>query len=198
MAHLYLIAGPNGAGKTTLYERVIGPTVGLPFLNADRIAAEMADGAVLDEATSIAAVQEAAVRRDRLIEAGRSFVAETVFSHRSEVELVRRAAGADYSVHLYVVVVPVELSVARVVARVANGGHSVPEERIRARHARLFAHVAEAMALAAETVVYDNSSLRAPFRKLYEWRGETLRVIGSWPDWGPAELHPDRLPRRDS
>ena len=42
-----------------------------------------------------------------------SFVTETVFSHPSKVDLVRAAAAAGYQVTLHVVMVPVDLSVAR-------------------------------------------------------------------------------------
>ena len=41
MSFLDLIVGPNGAGKTTLYELIIATgRPGLPFVNADRIAAD--------------------------------------------------------------------------------------------------------------------------------------------------------------
>jgi arabinosyltransferase C len=41
VSFLDLIVGPNGAGKSTLFERVIEPArPGLPFVNADRIAAD--------------------------------------------------------------------------------------------------------------------------------------------------------------
>lgn len=44
-----------------------------------------------------------------------SFVTETVCSHPSKVELVADAISAGYVVHLHVMLVPVELSVRRVV-----------------------------------------------------------------------------------
>jgi predicted ABC-type ATPase len=41
VSRLDLLAGPNGAGKTTLFRRAIGPLrPGLPFVNADLIAAQ--------------------------------------------------------------------------------------------------------------------------------------------------------------
>jgi hypothetical protein len=53
--------------------------------------------------------------------------------------------------------VPEDLSVVRVGLRVRAGGHDVPEAKIRARHRRLFALVADAVDAVDETVVYDNS-----------------------------------------
>ena len=43
MSHptLHVLAGPNGAGKTTLYETTVKAfTVGVEFVNADRLAFE--------------------------------------------------------------------------------------------------------------------------------------------------------------
>lgn len=195
MSHLHLLAGSNGSGKTTLYERVIRPITGLPFVNADEIAKALAGGAEIDEELSIRAAQMAAQRREEMIAAGTSFVAETVFSHPSKVDLVHRAIEQGYVVHLYVVVVPVELTVARVRARVSNGGHDVPEDRVRARHRRLWAHMADATRVADETTIYDNTSAAVPFRTLAQLRRGNL-VPGwaePWPGWVPPELHPDRF-----
>lgn len=195
MSHLYLLAGSNGAGKTTLYERVIGPTTGLPFVNADKIASALAGGEPITEALSLEAAQLAAQRRSDLIDQGRSFVAETVFSHPSKVDLVRSARARGYAVHLHVVVVPEDLTVARVRTRVANGGHDVPEMRVRARYGRLWRLVAEAITLADDATVYDNSRLRTPFQVLARYtdgRGQ-VSPSASWPRWVPPELHPDNV-----
>lgn len=42
MPILHLLAGPNGSGKTTYVERVLD--LGLPFINADAIAARLWPG----------------------------------------------------------------------------------------------------------------------------------------------------------
>lgn len=193
MSHLYLLAGSNGAGKTTLYERVIRPTTGLPFVNADVIARSIAGDGPITEEISIAAAKSAAERRDELLRSGVSFVAETVFSHPSKVELVRTARDAGYFVHLFIVVVPVDLTAARVRARVANGGHDVPEDRIRARYERLWPLVADAVRLANEAVVYDNSRAKTPFQVIARFAdGVPVDApFAPWPKWAPAVLKPD-------
>jgi predicted ABC-type ATPase len=66
--------------------------------------------------------------RKALVEARRPFIAETVLSHPSELELIDTAQVAGYTVIVQVLLVPEELSVARVAHRVAARGHSVPEE----------------------------------------------------------------------
>lgn len=183
---LYLLAGPNGAGKTTFYEKVLS-TTRLDFINADMIAAHRWPG---DEApNSYAAAAEAAQLRARYIEQRRSFITETVFSHPSKVDLVQEATAAGYRVHLRVLVVPVGLSVARVAQRVAEGGHDVPNDKIRERHVRLWAHVAEAIELAYEARVYDSSRQSGDhFVEVARYQYGQLLGEPAWPRWTPEEL----------
>jgi predicted ABC-type ATPase len=183
---LHVIAGPNGAGKTTFYVAVLGPVTHLDFVNADVIAAERWPDAQVEHAYDAAKV--AADERSRRIEARRSFATETVFSHESKVALLREARDAGYRVVLHVVLIPEELAVARVVDRVANGGHDVPEDKVRARFTRLWRHLREAIAQADEAHVYDNTSAAGPFRLVASYADG--RVVGSprWPSWTPADL----------
>ena len=133
---MHLLTGPNGAGKSTLVTRVLQPVTGLPFVNADLIAAREWPDAEAEHAYD--ASHLAAPNRDELIADGASFITETVFSHQSKVDLVRTAHDVGYLVHLHVIVMPANLCAARVAERVLNGGHSAPEEKIRQRHERLW------------------------------------------------------------
>ena len=131
MSRLDLLAGPNGAGKTTFYELVIAPDrPGLPFVNADRIASDRFPGREVEMAYEAGAIAEKA--RQALIDARIDFCAETVFSHKSKVDLVTAAVAAGYDVVLHVVMIPFVLSGPRVSARVATGGHAVPTTKLRA------------------------------------------------------------------
>lgn len=183
---LHLLAGPNGAGKTTLFERVIEPATHLPFVNADRIAAERWPGDEL--AHGHEASRSAADERDRLLAARVSFATETVFSHDSKVDLLRDAVAAGYLVTLHVVMVPEEASVLRVVSRVEHGGHSVPEDKVRARWHRLWPLVAAAAPLALETRVYDNSKAATPLRLVAVMRDGQTVGTSDWPTWTPEDL----------
>ncbi len=182
---LHLLAGPNGAGKSTLAERVILPVTHLPFVNADVLAARHG---LTDAAGAYQAAQMAGAERERLIIARESFITETVFSHPSKVDVIRLAQSAGYHVTLHVVLVPVELSVARVADRVRRGGHDVPEEKVRARHGRLWMYVADAVVLSDECFVYDNSSARQPLRLVAHFQLGQLIGTPDWPAWGPREL----------
>ena len=115
-------------------------------------------------------------------------MAETVFSHESKVDLVRRASRAGYIVVLHLIVVPEDLAVARVGDRVANGGHAVPEDKIRSRHNRLWRPVAEAIGIADQAHVYDNTSAKSPFKPVAMYRAGTLVQQPRWPAWAPTEL----------
>lgn len=183
---LHLLAGPNGAGKTTFSERVLAPATGLPFVNADRIAeARWPDDPV---AHAYDAAELAAEERREAIRERRSFVSETVFSHPSKLALLRTAGEAGYRRTLYVVLIPEELAVQRVLVRVETGGHAVPEEKVRARYRRLWRLLRDAVGLADEARVLDNSRAAKPFRPVA--RFSAGRLVGStdWPPWTPPEL----------
>lgn len=153
---MVLIAGPNGSGKTTLYEEWIRSRFGQwPFINADWIATDRW-GTQGREQHSYDAAKEAANLREAFIQHQTSFVAETVFSHESKIDLVQRAKDAGFGVLFLIVHVDPGLAVERVEDRVATGGHAVPEDKIRKRHARLFRHLAAAIPLADITILFDN------------------------------------------
>jgi len=183
---LHLLAGPNGAGKSTLAERVLVPVTGLPFVNADHIAARDWPGTEMGHAYE--ASRLAVAERARLLDQRASFITETVFSHPSKLELVEQSVAMGYLVHLHVVMVPVDLSVARVAERMRRGGHEVPEEKIRQRHARLWALVASARDHADRTVFYDNTRAAAPFREVATFQNGLPIGEPQWPDWTPVEL----------
>jgi predicted ABC-type ATPase len=183
---LHLIAGPNGAGKSTLFDLVIGPVTGLELVNADLIAAERWPDDPAAHAYD--ASQLAAERRDVLLASRTSFVTETVFSHESKLDLVKAAVDAGYIVTLHIVMVPEELAVARVPNRVGNGGHDVPEEKIRSRYKRLWQLLAAAISLVDEAKVYDNSVAKTPFRVVASFDRGVAAAKPRWPRWTPNAL----------
>lgn len=183
---LDLVVGPNGAGKTTFARLTLLPSLppGTAFVNADEIARRLWGEAA--EARAYEAARRAAVTRQELVRTRRPFVAETVFSHPSKLDLISDAQAHGYTVELHVLVVPEEVSVLRVRNRVAAGGHSVPEDKIRGRYRRLWALVAEAFRMADGAVAYDNSSNRRPRVIARAFSGMVLSA--DWPSWCPEEL----------
>ena len=183
---LHLLAGPNGAGKSTLFRRVIGPITNLQFVNADELAVRHWPSD--PEVHGYEASQIAASVRQELLGGRISFVTETVFSHDSKLELVEAARAVGYIVHLHVVVIPVDLAVARVADRVARGGHRVPEDKVRQRYERLWGIVAQAVVAADRATVYDNSRADTPFVVVAEFFSGTVAADAAWPVWAPLEL----------
>ena len=183
---LYLIAGPNGAGKTTFAERVLIPATGLPFVNADAIAARRWPGA--DPEHAYEASREAADEREALFAQRGSFITETVFSHRSKIDLTRTAVASGYWVELDVIMVPVELTVARVADRRRRGGHDVPVRKIRERYARLWSLVKQAARDVDVCSYFDNSAARHPFHEVARYERGRLVGQATWPEWTPTEL----------
>jgi predicted ABC-type ATPase len=181
-----LVIGPNGAGKSTFVELTLAPLVpGSVFVNADEIA--KARWPQDPAAHSYEAARVAADTRVRLIEQGRSFIAETVFSHPSKLELITAAQAGGYTVALHVLLVPEDLAVARVGYRVAAGGHGVPENKIRERHQRLWPLVVEAIGRCDTATVYDSSQARGP-RIVAQMSGGFAVGAVSWPKWSPPVL----------
>ncbi|WP_029430620.1 AAA family ATPase [Blastococcus sp. URHD0036] len=183
---LDLVVGPNGAGKSTFVELVLAPLrPGVTFVNADVIASARWPDDPSGHAYDAARV--ASDTREALIAAGVPFIAETVFSHPSKLDLVSRAQAAGYTVALHVLLVPEQLSVHRVLHRVAAGGHAVPEEKIRSRYARLWPLVADAIGQADLSAVFDNSRVDGP-AEVARFAGGLSVGACRWPDWAPDEL----------
>ena len=186
MKRLDLVIGPNGAGKSTFVELTLAPLLpGSVFVNADEVAKQRWPYDPTEHAYDAALV--AAKTRDKLIELGHPFIAETVFSHPSKLDLIDTAHAAGYTVVVHVLLIPEELAVLRVKYRVRAGGHPVPENKIRERYHRLWSLVADAIVRADTATVYDNSARKGPCIMAQMSAG---LIVGAprWPSWTPRTL----------
>jgi predicted ABC-type ATPase len=186
MNRLDLVVGPNGAGKSTFIAFTLAPLLpGSVVVNADEIARQRWPKDPVSHAYD--AAQVAADTRAKLIELGRSFIAETVFSHPSKLDLIHAAHAGGFTVVLHVLLVPEDLAVERVRHRVQSGGHDVPKTKIRQRYRRLCPLVAEAIAVSDIATIYDNSRLRGP-RIVAQLSGGDIVGSPDWPQWTPQAL----------
>jgi predicted ABC-type ATPase len=130
---LLMIAGPNGAGNTTLTQHLLRKDIDLgEYINPDDIAAGLTG--TLAERTKQAQLI-ADKRRDECIRTKQSFSFETVMSHPSKIEILVRAKEAGYIVLLYFVGTDdPQTNIERVALRVAQGGHVVPDDKVRDRN----------------------------------------------------------------
>ena len=139
MKQLWLLVGGNGAGKSTFYRLVLEP-LGLPFVNADRLARHVYPEA--PKAHSYEAALLAEQQRNTLLLNGASFCFETVYSHPAKIDFVARAKALGYAVIMEVIHLErPELNAARVAQRVREGGHDIPTEKLLQPIPRMLAHV---------------------------------------------------------
>lgn len=96
--------------------------------------------------------------REIMLEKKRRFSFETVFSHESNLDIMRRAAESGYKVYLYFVSTESpEINKYRVKLRVSQNGHDVPEELIVPRYYRSLNLLYEAAEIAYQCFFFDNS-----------------------------------------
>jgi len=185
----YLLAGPNGAGKSTLY-RALALAGTIPtaaeFVNADLHEAANLPHIAEPEQRSARARQWADARRAELLQAGQSFVSETVFSHESKLALIQEAQAKGFFIMLLVVALDQpERLLARVAQRVTEGGHAVPPERILARYPRTLAHLTQAVRLADAAILYDSADVTPGTHTAVatckgDWTQELMQPMPEW------------------
>lgn len=180
---LILLAGANGAGKSTLYQTRIARSFAGSFINADLIQRDELRDASME--ASYRAAKIAALRRSEFLDARKSFATETVFSHPSKLDIIKDARERGYIIIvMHVGVDDPDLSVARVRCRKEEGGHDVPEDKVRARYARGQPLIRQAVLLADRGMVFDNSKLNTPPRLVLLFaNGRLVRVDPVLPGW---------------
>ena len=123
----------------------------------------------------------------RLIHLKRKFSFETVFSHESKLDLMRKARTAGYKVYLYFIATEdPAINKDRVKTRVEQGGHDVPAALIEKRYHRSLAQLKDAMDLAYHAFLFDNTGLQPRLFAEYKTTlsGSALKIgKGGWPSW---------------
>ena len=150
---IIVFAGPNGSGKSTITKlaKVIEP-----YINADEIKRS-------NHCTDLEAAIMAEKLRESAVSLRHSFTFETVLSTDRNLNLLQRAKSEGYFIRcIYVLTANPTINIYRVKSRAANGGHDVPEDKIRARYARCLALIPEIVKVSDILHMYDNSI--TPFR----------------------------------
>jgi predicted ABC-type ATPase len=153
---LIIIGGANGVGKTTLAREFVAVEK-LRYLGADDIAHEL--NADHPERAAIAAARLFSARLNAALEAGESLVVEITLSGLHARKWLEKAVERGYRVViLFVYLDSAELCLERIAARVAMGGHAVPEPDVRRRFVRSTANFWQAYRnLADEWALYYNA-----------------------------------------
>ena len=130
---IVILAGPNGAGKTTFAREFLPKEAACPrFINVDLIAEGLSpfDPEVAAFQAGRLMVQEIATR----IRHRESFSFETTLSGLRYARLIPQWQKKGYFVKLIFLRLPdPEIAIARVAARVTQGGHAVTKEVVRRR-----------------------------------------------------------------
>jgi len=157
---IYVLAGPNGAGKSSFGGAMIR-AMGADYFDPDEAAQKIAAinlGATTAEVNS-AAWHEGKRLLERAIAERGNYAFETTLGGTTIAMLLARAIGQAIDVHIwYVALDSPELHLARVAARVARGGHDIPEHDIRRRYDASRQNLIDLMPYLATLHVYDNSA----------------------------------------
>lgn len=163
-----VLAGTNGAGKSSVAGASLRARGGEHF-NPDEAARqimELEPGMGVVEANSRAWLQgkrllENAIAR-RL-----EFAFETTLGGNTIPALLHKAHNAGLEVRVWFVgLATPDLHIARVKARVAAGGHDIPEAKIRERYDRSRENLIRLLPILAELWVFDNSAEQDPAQRI--------------------------------
>jgi predicted ABC-type ATPase len=158
-ACIYVLAGTNGAGKSSVGGAAIREK-GADYFNPDeatqRIRSSNPDISARD--ANIAAWQEGKRLLEEAIAKRLVFAIETTLGGETITGLLLHALAEGLDVRTwYVALATPELHIARVRARVARGGHNIPEDKVRERYDRSRANLIRLLPHLTELRVYDNS-----------------------------------------
>ena len=195
---LWIIAGPNGCGKSSFYNRtdIEGWGGSVWIINPDLLTTAIAEA----EGLPIAAANLSAVQRiehwlNASIEVYQTIGVETVLSSAKYQALVTRAQAAGFQVRMiYIVLRSAELQIERVRLRVAEGGHDVPQEKIRSRRQRSFEQLAWFAQRVDDLWLFDNSTGEP--RLIGAKAGGVIRRLSQWPQDMEAALVAADVPFR--
>ncbi len=130
---IIIVAGPNGAGKTTFAREYLLKEANCPdFVNVDLIAAGLSP--FDPDRAAIRAGRIMLSEIQRRTRKGESFAFETTLSGHIYARLIPVWRMDGYRVRLIFLSLPnAEMAIARVAARVKQGGHNVASAVVRRR-----------------------------------------------------------------
>ena len=159
---LLVIAGPNGSGKSTITQffDIIGN-----YTNADDVV-RTTGMSVIDAAKFVDEKRYDSIKNKE------DFTFETVLSSQYKLDILEKVKAAGYFIKcVFVLTADPKINVERVNARVASGGHEVPEDKILSRYYGSISNIKKLIELCDILHVYDNS-LDKPVRIIRKHKSE--------------------------
>ena len=192
---IYVLAGANGAGKSSIVGALL-LREGTDYFNPDEAAKRILSvnpGITVEKANSEAWHQGKRLL-ERAIEERLDFAFETTLGGQTITRLLDTALSKGIEVRIwYLGLTSPELHLARVRSRVAKGGHSIPQAKIRERYHNSRFNLIRLMPRLTELRVYDNSEEAdphagvAPEPKLILYLDQARIVshcdLGEVPEW---------------
>jgi len=191
---ILVLAGVNGAGKSSLGGEIIRRG-GLDYFNPDEAARRISTttGCTIDEANSIAWA-DGKRRLESAIKGRLNHAFESTLAGKTIPALLIQAAREGIEVLVWFVgLSSPEQHIARILTRVAAGGHDIPEQMIRDRWNTSRQNVIALLPHLTELQVFDNSvdrdqgTIPAPRLLLHWQRGRIVAPsaadLKATPDW---------------
>jgi predicted ABC-type ATPase len=155
-----VLAGTNGAGKSSVGGEFLRHQ-GVPFFNPDEVArdARRLHPTLSTDEINALAWREGLEQLRRAIANRIDYAFETTLGGNTITRTLAEALDQGLEVRIwYVGLENVDLHIARVKARVARGGHAIPEAKIRERFDSSRMNLIKLMPRLAELKVFDNSA----------------------------------------
>jgi predicted ABC-type ATPase len=155
---LVVLTGVNGAGKSSIGGHLLQRD-GLTWFNPDTFARELKAATGCDQETANAhAWQEGMRRLEEALAKGLNHAFETTLGGKSVTAKILQATKTHSVLIWFCGLSSAELHIARVGARVAAGGHAIPEVKIHERYGQAQMNLIKLMPHVAYIKVYDNSA----------------------------------------
>ncbi len=134
MPRMFIISGCNGSGKTTASYSLLPEMLECSqFVNSDEFAKSLSP--FNPSEASVTASRYMLRKIYYMLEHSLDFCVETTLATRSLIGIINDAKSRGYTICiLYFWLKSPEMAIARVRARVAAGGHNIPEEVVRRRY----------------------------------------------------------------
>lgn len=159
-ARIFLLAGVNGAGKSSVGGAALLRNK-VDYFNPDEAARSLlaANPDMSAEAANAHAWELGRKGLERALAQGLNFAFESTLGARTIPQMLLEGARQGAQIHVwYAGLASPELNIQRVRARVAAGGHPIPEAKIRERYETSRANLVRLLPHLASLRLYDNSA----------------------------------------
>jgi predicted ABC-type ATPase len=159
---LLVLAGVNGAGKSSIGGNIMLRRAGMAWFNPDTYTRILVQGGMPLSEANARAWKHGVGLLDQAIAAGHSHAFETTLGGATMAHKIAAASRTHDVLVWFCGLSSPEHHIARVAARVAEGGHDIAQAKIRERWVHAPLNLIELMPHLSELRMFDNSADAAP------------------------------------